>query len=323
MTATSIVNGSPTADIYFGFSCGDLLVAGDVKQLGPTVFQAGSTLIVMRHARGTTLPPHSNLIFVIDDDWRSALRDRHLPWSYRLKILTVEARHAHALERSADTIVVTSPGLERIYRRLYPQKDIERIAPFWPEAKRPLAPRTRIQSIGCLSAWSHGRDARILTPALERVLNQSNGPEVVLSGNLPVSRRWRKSDRVTVIPAVSWSDYRDRISKLELDIGLYPLLGGPFAAARSTNKLWEYDQLGSAVVASDAWIAAKDEPGWIQVSESTNNWADLVEDLIERPSLVEETTKANRASLSRQRGAGAQRSFWLDRLGVSPGPTPS
>ncbi len=75
---------SPTADLYLANPCADWLAAGQIVQLAPTVFKAGETLIVVRHALGLDAPvAFRKLIYVMDDDWRGGLANRHLPLSFR------------------------------------------------------------------------------------------------------------------------------------------------------------------------------------------------------------------------------------------------
>ncbi|TMV77358.1 hypothetical protein FGG78_27375, partial [Thioclava sp. BHET1] len=132
-------SSSPTADLYLGFCCADLLRAGILECHAPTVFRIGRTVIVMRHDSGLgRLPRHDRLIYLIDDNWRAGLTDRSVPTWYRMRMALLEARAGLRMERVADAIVTSSSRLAAIFRRLHPDIPVVKMDPAWPTARADL-----------------------------------------------------------------------------------------------------------------------------------------------------------------------------------------
>ncbi|MFQ5623631.1 MAG: hypothetical protein ACE5FS_09565, partial [Paracoccaceae bacterium] len=249
---------SPTADVYLGWSCADLIASGAIRRISPTVFLFDRTLMVMRHDAGLReCPEHDRLLYFTDDDWRGGIRDPLVPLDYRVKLSLVEARAAKRLEDRADVILVSSKTLQDAYSGMFPDKPVILIEPAWRAATSPVGrPDRPAQRIAYLGARSHMADFKFLIPIIDTVLDRRSNAYVTVSGEHPIPSSWRGNPRIEIVKPMTWRQYLVWMRGRKFDIGLYPQVGGQFNAARSENKLLEYDQFGAAVVASSRWRAA-------------------------------------------------------------------
>ena len=317
---------SSTADIYFAWSFAEHLKAGDIQRLAPTVFLIDRTLIVMRHDAGLRqVPEFDKLIYFCDDDWRSGIKDPRIPREYRTKLRLVEAHAAGRLEKYADIIVVPSRVLLDVYKRIYPNKQIRIVTPAWRSVAQPhsLVQDENVQ-IAYLGTRSHKTEFDFLVPIVSKLFDQVQNFEFTISGEQRIPRAWADEPRLRVIKAMPWHDYQNWMTGETFDIGLYPLMSGSFALARSANKLLEYDQLGAAVITSHQWRSALPEgveQECIFLNDDQDSWCKAIQDLIQHPEKRKSMVSASRAVIARQYSFKRQRDLWrqiLDSLHNQP-----
>lgn len=303
---------SPTADLYLEWSLQAARAESRIEPLSQTVFRHGSTLIVLRHLSGLrALPRHDRLIYVIDDDWRAGLLDRSLPASYRCTLALREALAAPRLEARAEIILVASKVLAARYRARHPGKTVAVLEPAWPAATGPLA-RQRPTTIAYLSAATHRRDFLFLQPVLSDLLERQE-IRLTISGNLPMPRSWHQHDRVDVVPAMNWNGYRHWMTGKSFDIGLYPACRAPFNAARSRNKLLEFDQFGAALLCSQGWEPGNRAAGagrCLALPDRQEDWARALKALIEGRGDAASLAARNREVLTRENPLARQQRTW-------------
>lgn len=292
-------------------------MGSEVTQISPTVFRHGTDLIVIRHNTGQgPLPAHDRLIYVVDDDWRSGLRDPSLPVTYRLKLALTEARSAPMLEKRAELICVSTPALRHRLEALWPQKPVRELGPAWPEGRAPLA-EAAPKRVALLQGMSHRRDARIMWQALPPILAAFPDTRLTVSANLSPPRALRRHAAVECVPAHSWPVYRQWMKGRRFDLLLCPARNGPFNAARSDNKLLEADQYGAALLCADSWPAgqAAQTSGRARcVAHDANSWQDAIAVLLGTPGLAQSMAQTNRAALVARRPLETQRLIWRDIL---------
>lgn len=310
---------SATADLYLRWACQDMLESGALRQIAPTVFQAGRTLVVVRHdAHLSRYPDHDRLIYVIDDDWRAGLRPGEVPLSYRMKLRFVEAESARRIEARAAMFVVPSPHLARLYGGLFPGREMRVLDPAWPPARDPLVRLLSAECvIGVLGARSHGLDLGVLLPALSDILGERPEVHVVFSGEVRLPRSLRNHPRVEQVPPMHWREYLAWAAGRSFAIGLYPLRPTAFNAARSINKLLEYDQFGAAVVASRNWEAAGPAAAGgrcLLVDDNAAAWKSGILRLMDDPGAAVQIATRNRAAIRTSALAARQRAFWTETL---------
>ncbi|MBV1868821.1 MAG: hypothetical protein KUG69_13090 [Marinosulfonomonas sp.] len=310
---------SPTADLYFAWPCADLLKDGVIRCLAPTVYLAGRTLIVIRHALGLQQSvSFDRLIYVIDDDWRAGLAGSGLPLAYRAKLALVEARAARHLEKLADTIVVSSPRLATRYRHIWPGKNVIQMSPAWPlPQSRPA--KTSVRAIAYLGAWTHQRDFGLIAPALKLLLDRHPDVSFTLSANVNAGPFWANHPQTKIVPALPWNDYLAWLIEQRFDIGLYPLRDTGFNRARSVSKLFEYALCGAAVVASDSWEVARNgslSDAVELVPETPDGWGASIERLLGDPAEVQARVSQTLDGLRQSHATQESRGVWRDILAI-------
>ncbi|HEY0276550.1 MAG TPA: hypothetical protein VGC31_10855 [Paenirhodobacter sp.] len=251
---------SATADLYLGFSCADLIADGRIERLAPTVFRAGRTLIVLRHDAGLApLPAHDRVIWLIDDDIATGIRDAGLPLWYRFRLRMLEARAERRLAPVADRIIVPGPGLGAAMRaRGIAAERLIELPPAWPVGCARLPdPHLPPRRIAWLGAASHAGDARHAAVILSRAVRDFPDLTVIWSMNHPVPQELAPHPRIERIPALNWRDYRSWLARADFDIGIYPIRAEGFNRGRSANKLGEYDQAGAAILGAQGWRDAE------------------------------------------------------------------
>ena len=313
---------SPTADLYLRNPCAALFETGEITMHAPTVFQAGDTVIIVRHTLGLQAPlVYEKLIYLIDDDWRAGLRASGLPASFRAKLALVEARDARRLEPLADTIVVSSAKLRSDYASRFPHKTIQKLDPVWPPLPRaqPPAPDAPL-SLAYLGAWSHRGDFARISAVLRDVLDRHPTVTLTLPAQIKPQAALAEHSRVTLLPARNWAEYRNWLDHQQFDIGLYPLRATAFNAARSINKLMEYTRCGAAVISDAIWHEARDT-AWTgalcTVDGSAQGWALMLDKMIGDPAERAALVSQARTSIKAREPAEQALQFWQEAIATA------
>jgi hypothetical protein len=311
---------SATADLYLGLACADLIADGRIEQFAPTVFRAGSSLIILRHDAGLNpLPAHERLIWLVDDDFDAGLRDRELPRWYRLRLALLEARAARRLRDAADQIVVPGPAMAEVMTAAGIRSSrLTLLPPAWPAPR--MAPRNpctaRPIRVAWLGAASHAGDARHAAEIFRQLLRHSPETEIIWSSNHALPGGLARHPSVSALPAMNWPDYRDWIARARFDIGLYPISSAGFNRGRSANKLGEYAQAGASVLGSEGWQDAYEAArfGACQLLPPVPAaWVDAILELSARPERARALAEANRIWQT-QHGFILQRRIWAGLL---------
>ncbi|HUF87848.1 MAG TPA: hypothetical protein VMM59_10750 [Thermohalobaculum sp.] len=295
---------SPTADLYFVNACGDFLLGG-MRRLGPTVFAAGDTRLVMRHdlraepadgvervgraERAVRAPAGRRLVYFIDDAVEQGVRDACLPFLYRQKLRLVERDTARRVVPAAAAVVVSSPVLARLYSDV---AETHVIHPYWSEAiaghdhfARLLGGEGWID-VACLGSAVHRADLAFLWPVLGAVLAAHPRVRLHLPERQRVPPALAGHPRILAIPGRGWTIYRAALRPRRFHLALYPLMDTPFNRARSVNKLIEHAVVGAAPLYSrswpEAWRAGAAGAGLLLGSDP-GEWRDAIEGLLARP----------------------------------------
>ncbi len=310
----------PSVDLYLANPCRDHVDSHVLRQLAPTVFVSGGTVIVVRHALGLK---HSvecdRIIYVMDDDWRAGLGATDLPMGYRAKLAAVEARAARRFEPIANVIVTGSERLAAKYRARYPDKRVESISPSWPVPPIVSNETVAARRIACLGAWSHRHDMRLVEHALATILEDDPKLEVVVSDNVKPSRALRRMKGLHVIEPMNWEKYRQWLSSQRFDVGIYPLRDTAFNQARSINKVLEYAQTGAVILLSDVWRSQELESfqdAVVMVPNDTQSWTEAIRTAIADMDFRRTATENLRTTVIRLDIDKRSRVLWSELLEV-------
>jgi glycosyltransferase involved in cell wall biosynthesis len=210
--------------------------------------------------------------------------------------------------RWADGCIVTTEHLAKQYRKHNPNVYVcpNTIDPLdWPKVKKT---DDGVLRIGWFASNSHVDDAKLVARALEWASKQKD-VEVVTMGFNPSWRHFRRKH-------ISWQNlpgYREALH--ELDIGLAPVVGTPWALGRSDLKALEYAYAGAAVVLSDVapykpWVAGEN----CLKAGSASDFYKQVRHLVQHRDEVKQLAKAGRDYVVSQRTTQKQIGLWQQAI---------
>lgn len=195
----------------------------------------------------------------------------------------------------ADAVVVTTPGLKKLYQQLH--KKIY-IAPnlidpdYWIDNYPDPKPHPEEIRIGWSGANAHWGDLRILKQVIHPILEKYPQVNFHFLGQLP---DWwydlAKSKRIIKHRFKTLWYYPEYLHSMGIDIGVAPLLDNLFNRGKSNIRWIEYSVNKIATVASPIWAYKKDPMGIIKhnknvlFAKETNEWVKALSKLIENESL--------------------------------------
>jgi hypothetical protein len=251
------IRRTPTTDLY----CANPLRRLRAEQpgrlppprtLAPNLYLIGRTGIISRYGSAADLDRlsalgASRLIYIADDDFEAGAADPLLPARYRARLAHFVERDWPTLRSQADTVVVSSPPLQRIYGA-----KARLIHPAWhlPPATTDHFRSGRRIELAHLGTASHGSDFALLAPVLARILRARPNVRLTLLAGDAVPDPLGGLSQVRSLRPLSWWRYKLALRRMRFHLALYPLQRTPFNAARSANKLFEHAIVGAASLVS-------------------------------------------------------------------------
>jgi hypothetical protein len=271
---------------------------------GAAVFQFAGDITWALTIHALQAKGHRVLIESDDNYFDTAPTMKNTGWVHHI------GQGGHSLEghqsilRWVDGCIVTTEHLAKQYRKHNPNVYVapNTVDPLdWPTLEKP---DDGILRIGWFASNSHGTDARLIERAMDWASRQKD-VEVVTMGMNPT---WWKLRRKHIL----WQElpgYREALH--ELDIGLAPIVGTPWALCRSDLKALEYAMGGAAPILSDVapyslWtdgdncLKAKDSKGFLR----------LVQHLVSHRDEIKQLAKAARDYVLKERTTQAQIACW-------------
>ena len=311
---------SPTADLYFRNSCGDLLKKG-VRQLAPTVFASPTACLVMRHGRRAgPIPSRRRLIYFVDDDVHAGVEDESLPFLYRQKLKWVERVAAQRLTRLAGAAVVGSEQLAALFS---PSIKTHIIRPYWSED---FGGTDHFDSIGGPDAWVdlaflgsrvHRSDLEFVLPVFGRLLAVEPRLRIHIPARHNLPAGFDAHPRVLRIRGNDWGSYRREIAQRRFHIAVYPLLDTPFNRGRSVNKLIEHAVVGAAPIYSASWSHSqrvREGDAGLCLPNDPSVWYSAIANLINEPSRARSISARAQKLGTRLNSRQDQRALWTRLL---------
>ena len=189
-------------------------------------------------------PVVSGIIWLVDDDLHAMTFGRGITAKNRIRpALTV--RYKKRLKAVVDHLIVSTRRLAAIYQD-------------WPTLVMP--PVAKISSIEkpidpnqlYYFAQMHGPEHQFLYPVIKHVLTNNGQATFTVTASGQWAKKWRRLDRVTVLPQMSYSEYSFFLQTLESGgIFLVPLTPTWLNASRSNAKLIDAAKSSSAVVVAN------------------------------------------------------------------------
>lgn len=225
-----------------------------VNHAGTAVFQYAGDLFHHQITRQLQDQGYRVLIEV-DDDYTNWFKEV-MPRAGWKRTIAEAAPNGFSVEQHrftveiADGVIVTTERLANRYRKLNPNVFVcpNQIDPVdWPEVKKP---DDGIFRIGWFASGSHREDGQIIRRALEWASRQPNVEVNLIGiGVGPDGRPWYPFDFKYRPWSNDLSVYRRFL--LDLDVGLAPVVGSPWAQGRSDLKALEYAMAGAVPFVSD------------------------------------------------------------------------
>ena len=186
----------------------------------------------------------TGLAWFLDDDLLDAAALADLPAPYARKLTALALRQRPWFERMAAAWWFATPALGDKYSALAPL-----VLPLAPPPELRVARPDAVRMAYHGSA-SHQREMDWLLPVLAEVQARCTNTHIELMGDLAVNRRFRDLPRVSVVHPMRWDSYLAYTASHRADIGLAPLLPGPFNAGRGAVKFHDYARMGALGVYS-------------------------------------------------------------------------
>jgi hypothetical protein len=315
---------SPTVDLYFLNSCGDLVGAhGPIQRVTPTVFESDRVRLVLRHDVGAPPAISKPVVYFVDDAIFSGLRDRTLPVSHRAKLRATDCAAACRLAPGAKAIVASTEEVIADLRAALPGAcgaPVHVVDPYWRESPPALdhfdAPGPL--SLAFLGAGTHRSGARFARAVFDII--RAEFPDIVLflSANHRGAFDGVRPGLRHVEPT-AWPDYRAYLAEARRHLALYPVPDTAHARARSANKLVEHALVGAAPLYSEIWprgrIAAAAGAG-LALPHDPRAWAAAARGLIRDRAAAKALAAGAQALARRLTAPEAQRALWRALLEV-------
>lgn len=223
----------------------------------------------------------SGAAYLMDDDLPPALQTRELPLRYRIKIQRLFLSQRGALGAICDRIWVATPYLADKYAQSGPT-----VLPPLPLANGwgETAPLTYFY----YGSASHRREQSWLVEVVRKVQAEVDGLAFLTIGDSRVRRLFAGIPRVLVLHPMSWPTYVEALPVLRHDIGLAPLLDGPFNRSRSHTKFFDFSRLGAVGIYTNAAPYAgfvRDGVDGFLLDNEPEDWQRLIVDLAHAPHL--------------------------------------
>ena len=232
-------------------------------------------------------------------------------------------QHLRALG-SFDGIIFSTEKLRDIYWRAFrrelrhdPEMFVARNhidAETWEDRENLLPPSERVR-VGWAGGHQHVWDLRLAAPALR--LAYDMGCEVVLIGLNPAAHdpEWEAFlPDYTYLPWMSAAEYHTK--RLNVDIGLCPLVQNQHTDGKSDSKFLEYSMSGAATVATSSPVYNKTiihgETGLL--AASPDGMALMVQHLIVKSGARRKMAAAAKQWVLENRTIQANKSEWTDAI---------
>jgi glycosyltransferase involved in cell wall biosynthesis len=142
--------------------------------------------------------------------------------------------------------------------------------------------------VGYMGSASHGPDLELALPALEALLARRRDVRVELFGSIarqPVAERLPPAVVRHDAAIGDYAAFKARLAALDWDIGLCPLVAGPYNRGKTATKWAEYAEAGAAVIASDVEVYRPMADWGAAALAAPEQWTSVLGRLVETPPL--------------------------------------
>jgi len=171
--------------------------------------------------------------------------------------------------------------------------------------------------IGWQGGSSHYEDLHMLLQSLPEVLRRCNNAKFVFFGDMRFAGLLKDlpQDQVELHPWVQHATYPYKLSTLNLDIGVCPLVDNAFNRRKSAIKYFEYSVVGAATIASNlppySPVIENNRNGIIVENDSTQ-WTQNMVNLIRDRKLQKKLAKSAYDNVYQNYNADTKAHLWAD-----------
>lgn len=140
--------------------------------------------------------------------------------------------------------------------------------------------------IGWVGAISHANDIAMIKDVIKEIQQKRSNVDFVFVGD-PRAKELLENDNVEVMLGVPFEVYPKRLSGLNFDIGIAPLVDTEFARCKSPIKVLEYGINKTCVVASNV-EPYKEFEGYIDLASNKEEFVSYLLNLIDKKELREQ-----------------------------------
>ena len=184
------------------------------------------------------------VVYFMDDDLMDPAALQGLPRPYARKIFLLAIRQRKRIEELCHEFWVSTAYLAEKYTAWNPV----RLAPL--PSTLTLAQNTLV-SVCYHGTASHSAEFDWLPNVIARVQASRLDTTFEIFGDHHVNKTFRRLPRVAILHPMSWTNYLAYTSTVRRDIGLAPLMPGPFNAARGPTKFFDFARMGAVGIYSD------------------------------------------------------------------------
>lgn len=255
---------SPTTDIYFARRFERINIphrmidtSQAITQQADELFPEGAFVIIVRYLdrRFARLLAASNkrlagMAYLLDDDIPGALSDPTIPRGYAWRLVLGYLFARPFLSKMCNEIWITSPGLKEKYAAL----NVKQINPILSTHVNAPPEPSNLVKVCYHATASHKQDLLWIAQVMGAVQKQTNNIafEVIAPDKRLYSQAFGSIPRCKVVPPMSWTNYQNYIATRQFDIGLAPVVPGPFNNARSYNKALDIMAMGAVGIYTDS-----------------------------------------------------------------------
>ncbi len=151
--------------------------------------------------------------------------------------------------KTSDLVTCTTPELQEVFLKINPNTVILPNSIDLTAYPRPEFVKKKVR-VGWQGGVSHYRDLHFIIPILEKVSKEVDF-EFVYFGDSRFAHMFKNVKNFTCENFVNHQTYPFKLSLLNLDIGICPLIDNEFNRRKSAIKWMEYTAVGAATVATD------------------------------------------------------------------------
>lgn len=216
--------------------------------------------------------------------------------------------------KNSDLVTCTTPELQEVFKKINPNTVVLPNYIDMDAYVRPEFVKRKIR-IGWQGGVSHYRDLHFILPVLERVAKNPDVELVYFGDTIRFEKLLGKHPWLQMHGFVNHETYPYKMSLMNLDIGICPLVDNEFNRRKSAIKYFEYTAIGAATVASNippySPVIEHGKNG-ILVEEDPKAWEDALLSLVTNRKKILELFHAADENVKKNHTIQANAHKWVD-----------